>query len=133
MTSQPAIPTSTVSASGDYAFYTALVWAKLNTTRPGPARPERRADGPCARAPGPGTSAQDSGWAEAGAPVAQRILSDLLIQWSRVRFPGKQLAASSLLWPPSEQGETSTVARWSQEDMVLGPKLAAPLWFRSMN
>ena len=64
-------------------------------------------------------------WAEAEAPVAQRILSGLLIQWSRVRFPGKPLAASSLPWPPSEQGETSTVARWSQEDMVLGPKLAA--------
>ena len=61
MTSQPATPTSTVIASGDYAFYTSLVWAKLNTIRPGPARPERRADGPCARAPGPGTSAQD-GW-----------------------------------------------------------------------
>ena len=65
------------------------------------------------------------GWAEAEAPVAQRILSGMLIQWSRVRFPGKPLAASSLPWPPSEQGETSTVARWSQEDMVLGPKLAA--------
>ena len=65
------------------------------------------------------------GWTEAEAPVAQRILSSLLIQWSRVRFPGKQLDASSLPWPPSEQGETSTVARWSQEDMVLGPKLAA--------
>ena len=63
------------------------------------------------------------GWAEAKAPVAQRILSGLLIQWSRVRFPGKQLAASSLPWPPSEQGETSTVARWSQEDMVLGLKV----------
>ena len=65
------------------------------------------------------------GWAEAEAPVAQRIRSGMLIQWSRVRFPGRQLAASSLPWPPSEQGETSTVARWSQEDMVLGPKLAA--------
>ena len=59
MTSQPATPTSTVIASGDYAFYTSLVWAKLNTIRPGPTRPERRADGPCARAPGPGTCAQD--------------------------------------------------------------------------
>ena len=59
MTSQPATPTSTVIASGDYAFYTSLVWAKLNTIRPGPGRPERRTDGPCARAPGPGTCAQD--------------------------------------------------------------------------
>ena len=33
MTSQPATPTSTVIASGDYAFYTSLVWAKLNGDR----------------------------------------------------------------------------------------------------
>ena len=46
---QPATPRSTVIASGDYAFYTSLVWAKLNTIRPGPARPERRADGPSQR------------------------------------------------------------------------------------
>ena len=59
MTSQPATQTSTVIASGDNAFYTSLVWAKLNTIRPGPACPERRADGLCARAPGPGTCAQD--------------------------------------------------------------------------
>ena len=65
------------------------------------------------------------GWAEAEALVAQRILSGPLIQWSRVRFPRKPSAAPSLPWPPSEQGETSTVARWPQEDMVLGPKLAA--------
>ena len=59
-------------------------------------------------------------------PVVQGILLGLRIQKSRVRFPGKpvggQMAASPSPWPPLEQGESSTIAPWSQQDMVLGPK-----------
>ena len=128
MTSQPATPTSTVIASGDYAELCVRRLGQVEHHSPRAGAPGETggwAVCPSSEHPAQAHTPRTGGWAETEVPVAQRILSGLLIQWSRVRFPGKQLAASSLPWPPSEQGETSTVACWSQEDMVLGPKLAA--------
>ena len=62
--------------------------------------------------------------------MAQGIIPGLLIQWSRVRFPVKPVgghlaASSSRRHDRLRKGETSTVAPWSQQDMVLGPKAKA--------
>ena len=116
MTSQPATPTSTVIASGDYAFYTSLVWAKLNTIRPGPARPERRADGPFARAPGPGTSAQDgrmgrgrgAGGSEGSLWSADPVVSGS-IPWEAI---GRFIFALAALGTGWDFHRSTLVPRW---------------------